>query len=77
MRDRPVGKYLAEELPAIYGEQAAAAVVFVSAEYAAGTGSGSSAGRAEPGSAGTAGVRAPGPGNRLDDNMWKSVFTGR
>jgi hypothetical protein len=29
------GKYLAEELPAIYGEQAAAAVVFVSAEYAA------------------------------------------
>jgi TIR domain len=30
------GKYLAEELPAIYGEQAAAVVVFVSAEYAAG-----------------------------------------
>jgi hypothetical protein len=29
------GKYLAEELPAIYGEQAAAAAVFVSAEYAA------------------------------------------
>ena len=29
------GKYLAEELPAIYAEQAAAAVVFVSAEYAA------------------------------------------
>lgn len=34
------GKYLAEELPAIYGEQAAAAVVvvmmmFVSADYAA------------------------------------------
>ena len=29
------GKYLAEELPAIYGEQAAAAVVFISAEYAA------------------------------------------
>ena len=29
------GKYLAEELPAIYGEQAAAVVVFVSAEYAA------------------------------------------
>jgi hypothetical protein len=29
------GKYLAEELPAIYGEQAAAAVMFVSAEYAA------------------------------------------
>ena len=29
------GKYLAEELPVIYGEQAAAAVVFVSAEYAA------------------------------------------
>jgi hypothetical protein len=28
------GKYLAEELPAIYGEQAAAVVVFVSAEYA-------------------------------------------
>jgi hypothetical protein len=28
------GKYLAEELPKIYGEQAAAAVVFVSAEYA-------------------------------------------
>jgi hypothetical protein len=30
-----VGKYLAEELPVIYGEQAAAVVVFVSAEYAA------------------------------------------
>jgi TIR domain len=29
------GKYLAEELPGIYGEQAAAVVVFVSAEYAA------------------------------------------
>jgi hypothetical protein len=29
------GKYLAEELPTIYGEQAAAVVVFVSAEYAA------------------------------------------
>jgi hypothetical protein len=29
------GKSLAEELPAIYGEQAAAVVVFVSAEYAA------------------------------------------
>ena len=29
------GKYLAEELPAIYGEQAAAVVVFVSTEYAA------------------------------------------
>jgi hypothetical protein len=29
------GKYLAEELPAIYGEQAAAVVVVVSAEYAA------------------------------------------
>ena len=29
------GKYLAEELPVIYGEQAAAVVVFVSAEYAA------------------------------------------
>ena len=28
------GKYLAEELPAIYGEQAATAVVFVSADYA-------------------------------------------
>jgi hypothetical protein len=28
------GKYLAEELPAIYSEQAAAVVVFVSAEYA-------------------------------------------
>ena len=28
------GKYLAEELPAIYGEQAGAVVVFVSAEYA-------------------------------------------
>jgi hypothetical protein len=34
--DRPVGQYLAEELPAIYAEQAAAVVVFVSAEYAAG-----------------------------------------
>src|ERR1039457_3764719 len=29
------GKYLAEELPAIYGERAAAVVVFISAEYAA------------------------------------------
>lgn len=29
------GKFLAEELPTIYGEQAAAVVVFVSAEYAA------------------------------------------
>ena len=29
------GRYLAEELPAIYAEQAAAVVVFVSAEYAA------------------------------------------
>lgn len=29
------GKYLAEELPAIYAEQAAVVVVFVSAEYAA------------------------------------------
>jgi hypothetical protein len=29
------GKYLAEELPIIYGEQAAAVVVFVSADYAA------------------------------------------
>jgi hypothetical protein len=28
------GKYLAEELPAIYGERAAAVVVFISAEYA-------------------------------------------
>ena len=28
------GRYLAEELPAIYGEQAAAVVVFISAEYA-------------------------------------------
>jgi TIR domain len=30
-----VGKYLAEELPAIYGGQAAAVVMFISAEYAA------------------------------------------
>jgi hypothetical protein len=29
------GKYLADELPAIYGEQAAAVVIFMSAEYAA------------------------------------------
>jgi hypothetical protein len=29
------GKYLAEELPAIYAERVAAVVVFVSAEYAA------------------------------------------
>jgi hypothetical protein len=29
------GKHLAEELPAIYGEQAGAVVVFISAEYAA------------------------------------------
>jgi len=29
------GKYLADELPAIYGEQAVAVVMFVSAEYAA------------------------------------------
>jgi len=27
------GRYLAEELPAVYGEQAAAVVVFISAEY--------------------------------------------
>ena len=33
--DRPVGKYLAEELPAIYGERAGAVVVFISAEYVA------------------------------------------
>lgn len=30
------GRHLAEELSAIYGEQAAAVVVFISAEYAAG-----------------------------------------
>jgi hypothetical protein len=30
-----VGRYLAEETPAIYAEQAAVVVVFVSAEYAA------------------------------------------
>src|SRR5262249_59994020 len=29
------GRYLAEELPTIYGEQAAAVVVFISADYAA------------------------------------------
>ncbi len=29
------GKYLAEELPAVYGERAAAVVVFISAEYSA------------------------------------------
>jgi hypothetical protein len=29
------GKFLADELPAVYGEQAAAVVMFVSAEYAA------------------------------------------
>ena len=29
------GRYLADELPVIYGEQAAAVVMFVSAEYAA------------------------------------------
>jgi hypothetical protein len=34
--DRPAGKYLAEELSAIYGEQAAAVVVFVSAAQRAG-----------------------------------------
>jgi hypothetical protein len=39
------GKYLAKELPAIYGEQAAPVVVFVSAEYAARDWTGSSAGR--------------------------------
>ena len=45
------GKYLAEELPAIYGEQAAAVVVFISAEYvgagldAAGAAGGAFAGR--------------------------------
>ena len=38
------GKYLAEELPDIYAERAAAVVVFVSAEYVPGTGPGSSAG---------------------------------
>ena len=38
------GRFLAEELPAIYGEQAAAVVMFVSAEYAARDWTGSSAG---------------------------------
>ena len=38
------GRYLTEDLPAIYGERAAAVVVFISAEYAARTGPGWSAG---------------------------------
>lgn len=43
------GKYLAEELPAVYGEQAGAVMVFVSAEYAVGTGSGTNAAPPWPG----------------------------
>jgi hypothetical protein len=38
------GKYLAEELPAIHAEQAAAVMVFVSADYAARDWTGLSAG---------------------------------
>ena len=49
------GRYLAEELPAIYGEQAAAVVMFVSAEYAARSGPGWSAGPRWPGRCGSGG----------------------
>ena len=53
-------KYLAEELPAIYGEQVV--VVFVSAEYAARDWTRHERQAAlGPGGAGTAGVRAAGP----------------
>ena len=56
------GKYLAEELPDIYGEQAAAVVVFISAEYAARDWTRHrTPGRAGPGGTGAAGVRAAGP----------------
>ena len=49
------GRYLADELPVIYGEQAAAVVMFVSAEYAAGSGPGLSAGPRWPGRCGSGG----------------------
>jgi hypothetical protein len=56
------GKYLAEELPAIYGDQAAAVVMFASAEYAArGVDTTRAAGRTGPGGAGTAGICLAGP----------------
>ena len=56
------GRYLAEELPGIYGEQAAAVVVFISAEYAEpGLDPAGAAGGAGPGGARAAGVRAAGP----------------
>ena len=57
------GKYLAEELPAIYGEQAAAVVVFVSAEYAARTGPVSSAGLPWLGRCGSGGSTCCPPGS--------------
>jgi len=51
------GKYLAEDLPVIYGEQAAAVVVFVSAKYAARDWDPARApGCTEQGAAGAAGV---------------------
>ena len=56
------GRHLAEELPAIYSERAATAVVFVSAEYADQDWTRlERPGCAEPGGTGTAGVRAPRP----------------
>ena len=56
------GRYLAEELPAIYGEQAAAVVMFVSAEYAARSGPGWSAGPRWPGRCGSRGNTCFRPG---------------
>ena len=56
------GKYLAEELPAIYGEQAAAVGgVRVRRVRRPGLDPARAPGRAEQGGAGTAGVRAAGP----------------
>ena len=61
------GRYLAEELPAIYGEHATAVVVFVSAEYAGpGLDPAGAPGRARPGGKGAPGRnrRPPGPMTR-------------
>jgi hypothetical protein len=56
------GKYLAEELPAIYAKQAAAVVVFISAEYAERDWTRLERRAAlDRAGAGTTGVRAAGP----------------
>ena len=57
------GKYLAEELPTIYGEQAAAVVVFVSAEYAARDWTRPSAGLRSAGRCGNGGSTCCRPGS--------------